>query len=425
MNFELIENERIGEKYYRLHHRSGLTIIVYPKEGFNSTYALIGTNFGSLNNHFIANGREITVPDGTAHYLEHKLFESEEGDAFTQYAKTGALANAYTSFEKTCYLFSCTERFGESLEILIDLIQSPYFTPETVAKEQGIIGQEIKMYDDSADWRVMMNLHQAMYHNHPINIDIAGTVETIAGITPEILYDCYNSYYNLNNMVMCIAGNVSPDEVLEIADRKLKDSSAFNTESIFPEEPYEVKSNYTEQRLPVAVPMFCLGFKEKADNKQPVSIKEGICTDILLEAFANESSSLYRKLLDKKLINSTFDANYLGGLGYRAVVFEGETYSPSEVAEYIRNEVIKLKENGISQEDFEIAKRSLYGRTVSIFDSPSAIASNVISLEFLGNTVFDLLEETANVTLEDVNERLKDQLDPDNYSLSVIKGIDD
>ena len=425
MNFELIENKRIGEKYYKLHHRSGLTIIVYPKEGFNSTYAQIGTNFGSINNHFITNGREIKVPDGTAHYLEHKLFESEEGDAFTKYAKTGALANAYTSFEKTCYLFSCTEKFGESLEILLDLIQSPYFTPETVAKEQGIIGQEIKMYDDSPDWRVMMNLQQAMYHNNPINIDIAGTVETIAEITPEILYECYNSYYNLNNMVMCIAGNVSPDEVLEIADRKLKDNSPFNTESIFPEEPYEVKSNYTEQRLPVAVPMFCLGFKEKADNKNTVSLKESICTDILLEAFANESSSLYRKLLDKKLINSTFGASYLGGLGYRAVVFEGETHSPSEVAEFIRNEVIELKKNGISPEDFEIAKRSLYGRTVSVFDSPSAIAANVISLEFLGNTIFDMLEETANITLENVNERLKDQLDPDNYSLSVIKGIDD
>ena len=225
MNFELIENKRIGEKYYKLHHKSGLTIIVYPKEGFNSTYAQIGTNFGSINNHFITNGRKIKVPDGTAHYLEHKLFESEEGDAFTQYAKTGALANAYTSFEKTCYLFSCTEKFRESLEILLDLVQSPYFTPETVAKEQGIIGQEIKMYDDSPDWRVMMNLQQAMYHNNPINIDIAGTVETIAEITPEILYDCYNSYYNLNNMVMCIAGRVSPEEVLEIADRKLKDNA--------------------------------------------------------------------------------------------------------------------------------------------------------------------------------------------------------
>lgn len=162
MSFKEIKEERFGITYYELHHRSGLTIYVCPQEGFRSAYAVIGTNFGSMNAEFIHNGNKITVPDGTAHYLEHKLFESEEGDAFSQYAKTGASANAYTSFDHTCYLFSCTERFGESLEILFDLIQSPYFTPETVAKEQGIIGQEIKMYDDSPDWRVTMNLLQSM-----------------------------------------------------------------------------------------------------------------------------------------------------------------------------------------------------------------------------------------------------------------------
>ncbi len=424
MEFQIIENERLGEKYYRLHHKSGLVIDVFPKEGYNSTYAVIGTNFGSVNNHFISNGKEMTVPDGTAHYLEHKLFESEEGDAFSQYAKTGAMANAYTSFEKTCYLFSCTEHFRESLEILLDLIQSPYFTPETVAKEQGIIGQEIKMYDDSADWRVMMNLYQAMYHNNPINTDIAGDVESIAKITPEILYECYNAYYNLNNMVLSVAGNVSPYEVLEIADSKLKDSPPIDTQSIFPDEPYEVKEKYVEQRLPVAVPMFCLGFKERAENTMP-TIKEVVCTDILLEAFAGEGSELYRELLDKKLINSTFGADYLAGRGYRAVMFEGETHSPSEAAEAICEGVRKLKETGISREDFEIARRSLYGRAVSGFDSLSATANQLIDSEFLGKTIFDQIEMIANVTFEDVCERLKHQLDPENISLSVIKGIDE
>lgn len=424
MNFEVIQNDRLGEKYYRLHHKSGLTIVVYPKKGYNSTYASIGTNFGSVNRHFIHNGKEITVPDGTAHYLEHKLFESEEGDAFNQYAKTGASANAYTSFDITCYLFSCTDRFRESLEILLDLIQSPYFTPETVAKEQGIIGQEIKMYDDSADWRVMMNLFQSLYQNHPINIDIAGSVESIAEITPEILYECYHSYYNLNNMVLCIAGNVSPEEVLEIADSKLKDNEPLDTQSIFPDEPYEVKETYTEQRLPVAVPMFSLGFKENAP-KTSANTKELVCTDILLEAFAGEGSALYRKLLDSELINSTFGTEYLEGKGYRAIMFEGETRSPAEAAEMIRQEVRQLKETGISQEDFEIARRSVYGRAVSSLDSPSAIASQIINSEFTGRTLFGFIEEIANVTVDDVNERLKSQLDPDNYSLSVIKGIDD
>ena len=424
MNFEVIQNERAGEKYYRLCHPSGLTMIVYPKAGYHSTYASVGTNFGSINTHFVSSGKEITVPDGTAHYLEHKLFESEEGDAFHKYAKTGASANAYTSFDMTCYLFSCTEKFGESLEILLDLIQSPYFTPETVAKEQGIIGQEIKMYDDSPDWRVMMNLLSAMYHCHPINTDIAGTVESIARITPDILYDCYNSYYNLHNMVLCVAGNVSPEEVLAIADRKLKVSGAFDTKTLFPAEPYEVKQHYIEQRLPVAVPMFCLGFKERTD-RVPLTEKEVACTNILLEAFAGEGSALYRKLLDDKLINSSFGSEYNEGNGYRAVMFDGETRDALRVADTIREAVRALKQNGISQEDFEIARRSVYGRIISGFDSPSGIAAQMISGEFSGRTLFGSLEATACVTVEDVNERLKDQLDPDNYTLSVIKGIDE
>ena len=424
MEFQIVENKRIGEKYYRLHHPSGLVINVFPKEGFNSSYAVIGTNFGSVNNHFISGGREIKVPDGTAHYLEHKLFESEEGDAFSQYAKTGAMANAYTSFEKTCYLFSCTENFRESLEILLDLIQSPYFTPETVAKEQGIIGQEIKMYDDSADWRVMINLYQAMYHNNPINKDIAGDVESIAQITPEILYECYHAYYNLNNMVLSVAGNVSPYEVLEIADRKLKDSPPFDTQNIFTDEPYEVKEKYVEQKLPVAVPMFYLGFKEKAATEMP-TVKELVCTDILLQAFAGEGSELYREMLDKKLINSSFGADYLAGRGYRAVTFEGETHSPSEAAEAICAGVRKLKEKGISREDFEIAKRSVYGSMVSSFDSLSSVANLLIGAEFCGRTLFDYIETIAGITFEEVCQRLNDQLDPENISLSVIKGIDD
>ena len=223
MNITEIKSEIAGDSYYKVEHPSGLTIFVYPKEGYTSSYAIFGTRYGSINTKFSVNcGDIITVPDGIAHYLEHKLFESEEGDAFVRYAKTGANANAYTSFEKTCYLFSCTDKFDESLEILLDFVQDPYFTAQTVAKEQGIIGQEIKMYDDSPDWRVMFNMLEGMYHNHPVKIDIAGTVETIAEITAEKLYEVYNVFYNLNNMILCVAGNVTVDGVLKVADKMLK-----------------------------------------------------------------------------------------------------------------------------------------------------------------------------------------------------------
>ncbi len=423
MRMTELKDEAFDTPYYFLQHSSGLKIYVYPFKGFRSTYAVIGTKFGSVNSSFIHNGRTVTVPDGTAHYLEHKLFESEEGDAFTQYAKTGAFANAYTSFDTTCYLFSCTERFDESLKILFDLIQSPYFTPETVAKEQGIIGQEIKMYDDDPEWRLDKNLLEAMYHNHPIQKDIAGTVETIADITPEILYECYNSYYNLHNMVLCVAGKADPEEIAAIADEKLKPNEKVSTESILPDEPYPVKKTYVEQSLPVAIPMFALGFKENA-GKRYADDKELLCTSILIEAFTGSASPLYRDLLDRKLINSTFGAQYMELLGCRLVLIEGETNAPEETAAVIKEAVRELHKTGISAEAFENARRAVYGRMARARDIPSAVASSILNSVFTNRQPFLSSTVLNEITLKDVNARLTEQLDPENCTLSVIKGIE-
>ena len=405
----------------RMEHDSGLTILVYPKKGFNSVYASMGTKFGSIYSRFMFNGKEVTVPDGTAHYLEHKLFESEDGDAFSKYAKTGASANAFTSFDMTCYLFSCTNQFRESLEILIDLMQTPYFTKETVAKEQGIIGQEIKMYDDSPDWRVMMNLFQGLYHKHPINIDIAGSVESIAEITPEILYECYNSYYNLHNMVLTVVGGVDPDEVLRIVDEKIRPSAPVETKVIFPDEPYQVVKSYTEQVMPVAVPMFELGFKEDSGSRY-ASNHELVCSSVLMNAFIGESSELYRRLLDEKLINSTFGHEYMEGLGYRSMILSGESRNPNAAAEMINDAVRKLHKNGISSEDFENARKVVYGKMIAGFDHKQSIASELINGAFTGREIYEGIDAVAEITLEDVNKRLESQLDADNCCLSVVKG---
>ena len=219
-----VKSERLGESYFEIDHPSGLKILVYPKKNYAATYAVFGTRYGSIDTEFRLNGEEkfTCVPEGIAHFLEHKLFESEDLDAFERYAKTGASANAYTSFDKTCYLFSCTGKFQESLEILLDFVTHPYFTEKTVQKEQGIIGQEIQMCRDEAGWEALFSLLRAMYKTHPVRIDIAGTVESIAEITPELLYKCYETFYNFSNMVLCVAGNVTPDEVLSVADRLLK-----------------------------------------------------------------------------------------------------------------------------------------------------------------------------------------------------------
>lgn len=421
MSFTEIKSDRLGEKYYKTVHKSGLTIYVYPKEDYTSTYAIFGTNYGSVNTCFSVDGSEkITVPDGIAHYLEHKLFESEDGDAFAKYAKTGASANAYTSFEKTCYLFSCTENFKESLEILLGFVQEPYFTAETVQKEQGIIGQEIKMYDDSPDWKVMFNLLEIMYHNHPVKIDIAGTVESIAQITAEKLYKCYNSFYNLHNMVLCVAGNVNTDEVLKIADEKLKPSKEQTVESFFPDEPYEIVKDYIEQDFPVAMPLFQLGYKEKAD-KSRATAEEMAYTDIVLAALAGNSSDLYNELMNLNLINSSFSYEYFEGPGYRSTIFSGESRDPEKTAGYIKEYIKNKIKSGITEEEFEIARNTVYGSSVAALNNISSIANILTEFHFSGKELYDYLKYIADATAEDVNIRLKAQLDSSNCALSVVK----
>ncbi len=263
-NIRKVESALLREFYYEIDHPSGLKILVYPKEKYTSTYAMFGTHYGSIDTDFRLSGEtEFTsVPEGIAHFLEHKLFESEDLDAFERYAKTGASANAYTSFDKTCYLFSCTDNFTDSLEILLDFVTHPYFTEATVQKEQGIIGQEIQMCRDEAGWESLFLLLRAMYRNCPVRIDIAGTVESISHITADLLYKCYNTFYNLSNMVLCVAGNVTPEAVLEVADRILKPATPVNIERKFHEEPRAVKEEYAEETLAVASPIFSLGFKE-------------------------------------------------------------------------------------------------------------------------------------------------------------------
>ncbi|MEE0059479.1 MAG: pitrilysin family protein [Acutalibacteraceae bacterium] len=410
-----------GDKYYKINHKSGLTIYTYPKEGFKSTYAIFGAKYGSINTTFKKdNGEQIVVPDGIAHYLEHKLFESEDGDAFVKYAKTGASANAYTSFDKTCYLFSCADNFEESLKILLEFVQDPYFTEETVQKEQGIIGQEIRMYDDDPNWRVMFNLLGAMYHTHPVKIDIAGTVESIAEITPQKLYDCYNGFYNLHNMALVVVGGrATTDLVVEMADKYLNDSPAKDVTSTFPSEDDSVVTDYVEQRFPVSVPMFHLGFKEAVD-KERLTNKEMAESAILLFAVASGSSELYQILEDKGLINNSFDYEHFEGPYYSSVFFGGESTNPKEAARIIREYIDNLRKTGISQADFDIAKKAVYGEGVSSLNRNETIANIIIDSDFSGREIFSYIEDVKATTLEDVNKRLLKQLDSTKSSLSVI-----
>lgn len=421
MIFKEVKSNRIGDKYFYVEHSSGLRVFVYPKKGFNSTYAIIGTKYGSINTSFKSCGEcsVIKVPDGVAHYLEHKLFESEDGDAFAKYAKTGACANAYTSFDMTCYLFSCTEKFEESLKILLDLVQSPYFTDENVEKERGIIGQEIKMYDDDPSWRVMFNLLGAMYHNHPVKIDIAGTIESIAQINPKNLYKCYNNFYNPNNMVLCVAGNVQPEDVFSIVDEMIKPNDSKVPECIFPDEPYNVVTDRVEQHFEIAMPTFQLGFKEKVGQER-LTDEQLAQTDIIMQSLASKSSKLYKKLLDENLINDSFGYEYFEGVGYASVIFSGESKDPDKAAKIIKEAIEELHKNGIGKEEFDRAKKLVYGRNVAMLNSPENISNAMMNLTFANRELFRAIECIANTTIEQVNERLKHQLDNKNCSLSVV-----
>mgnify|MGYP000870024386 FL=1 len=419
---EKIKSARTDDLYYTVNHPSGLKIYLYPKKS-SSTFAIFGTKYGSIDNCFRRSDETEpqTVPNGIAHYLEHKLFESADGDAFVRYAKTGACANAYTSFDMTCYLFSCTSHFYDSLEILLDFVQSPYFTDKTVKKEQGIIGQEIRMYDDDPQWRVMFDLLGNLYHTHPVKIDIAGTTESIAKITPELLYKCYNTFYNLNNMALCIAGNFDTDRVLSICDKMLKPSKPVSVERIFAPEPESVARTRSEEKLPVSLPIFELGFKEPVSGGR-ASSKELAETDILLKALASPASPLYRSLLDDGIINeASFGQQYFEGPGFASVIFSGESRDPDAVAERINQEIVKLRRDGISRKAFDCAKNMIYGSSIAALNSVSNIANSIISFAFAGRELFSYIDAVAEADADSVMARLKTQLRPETSAISIVR----
>lgn len=421
MEKHVITGKYVNDQYDKIKHPSGLDIFVYPKKG-SGTYAIFGTKYGSVDNCFQRSDESApeSVPDGIAHFLEHKLFESEDGNAFERYAKTGASANAFTSFETTCYLFSCTEQVYESLEILLDFVQSPYFTEETVQKEQGIIGQEIKMYDDDPQWKVAFNHLKALYHNHSIKDDIAGTVESISHITAKHLYRCYETFYNLNNMALCVVGNVTTEEVLAVCDRMLKPAEPVRVTRVIPAEPDTVVTHYIEERLSVAVPLFQFGYKEKVSEENR-SDKDIAAVEVLLEIIASSASPLFRRLLDEGLVNeSSFSHEYFEGSGFACVFFGGESNDPKATAKLIAEEITRLQKEGISQETFEHSKRAVYGSVIQALDSNSVIANTILTRSFKDGELFGYIDACAGLVLSDVEEKLKTVFNGACAALSVV-----
>ncbi len=425
MQIQTIKNEQLKEEMQFAIHKSGLKVYVFPKTGFSKYYAIYGTEYGSIDRTFKVPGEDsmTTVPDGIAHYLEHKLFEQEDGsNAFDLFAKTGASSNAFTSFDLTAYLFSCTDNFYENLDILLEFVNHPFFTDENVAKEQGIIGQEIKMYDDDPEWRVFFNTLLAMYHKNPVKIDIAGTVESISCITPELLYRCYNTFYNPANMVLVMAGDIDIEKAMSYVDKHVDASRNLGKipRAEF-EEPKRRVKEFISQRLLVSQPLFRIGFKDNnlgGDSRD--EIKTEIATELILESVFGKSSNLYMELYEEGLIDSSFDAETERSKAYGFTLLGGESKDPEQVYARIKRHLSTLYKKGIPADDLNRARKVLISGNIRVFNNVERMGNAFIRQIMAGYQPLEYGELVAKVDDDMVMARLKEHFDIENSVLSVI-----
>jgi predicted Zn-dependent peptidase len=403
---------------------NGLEVFILPKPGFTKTYATFTTRYGSIDNHFVPPGGEsIKVPDGIAHFLEHKMFEEPEGDIFSKFADQGASANAYTSFDRTVYLFTATHEIEANLDTLLHFVQNPYFTDENVEKEKGIIVQEIDMYRDNPDWRVYFGLIEAMYQNHPVHIDIAGTAESVRSITKEMLYDCYNTFYHPSNMTLFIVGGIDPQETME---RVKKDQAnkkfppGGEIKRLFEQEPDQVKNEKRELELPVSLPKCLFGFKEEP-GEQKDAVRKELASKLMLEALLGASSALYQQLYDDNLISDGFGHEYNTGPGYSFSIIGGETRDPDELVSRVSQALYDAADKGIPSDIFERTRRKKIGAFLRMMNSPESIASEFTRYRHKGGDLFTLVEVYESLTLEEINERVREHAKPDRRAISIVR----
>ncbi|MBQ7039678.1 MAG: insulinase family protein [Clostridia bacterium] len=421
MDFKILECKALDEKVYVYTHKSGLKIYIAPKKGFAGKCAYFAANYGSMDVFYEKDGKTYPIPDGLAHFLEHKLFESEEGDAFSKYAETGASANAFTSFGCTAYNFNCSDNFFENLKILTDLMQTPYFTKENVHKEQGIIGQEINMYLDAPDWRVYQNMIEAMYKECTVRRDIAGSVESISHITPELLYDCYNMFYAPENMVLVMVGDLDPEETFKTAEKYLeKLEKRTCPEKVYPDEPKEVLKDYTEQKLSVSFPIYMLGFKGKKSEKGKDTLRRGIIGEAAMGILFGKSSDFYLEAYDNGLINDKFETAVEICPAYGHTFISGEGGNYKEVQEKVFETIKKAVASGISDEDFSRRMTLLKSDFIRTFNGVEKVTYALMGAEFDGYNLFDALPLYDEITKDEVMQFIKEELAEDRSVLSVV-----
>lgn len=402
--------QQIQEVIYQQTLANGLQITLIPKPHFHKTYGLFTTNYGSIDNEFVPlGGKEfIRVPDGIAHFLEHKMFEKKEGDVFQVFSKLGAAANAFTSFTRTSYLFSTTDLVTENLKTLLNFVQDPYFTPETVEKEKGIIGQEIEMYQDDPDWRLFFGIIGNLYPDHPLHIDIAGTQESIAEITADDLYTCYRTFYHPSNMNLLVVGNFIPEQIMELIEENQAAKSFAPPEKILRRLPVESLADIiptAELKMPIVHPKAILGIKgvEQVPTEGFAHSKYRTTVDLLLQMLLGPTSHNYMDMYNKNLLDASFSCEFSLERGFHFIDIGGDTSKPAELVAALRNILLHTAESKeMTEERLELLKRKMLGQYLQSLNSLEYIANQFSRLQSGETTLFDTPEIIASVTMEDV-----------------------
>jgi len=421
-----IENKNIKEKCYMEKLENGLQVIIIPKKEIQKKYIIWATKFGSIDNTFIdsTTGEKVVIPDGVAHFLEHKMFEQKNGvDSLYVLMALGLDANAYTTNDHTAYLFECTDHFYEGLDELMDYVQNPYFTDQNVEKEKGIIGQEIGMYDDDPGWQLYINAMDCLYEKNPIKVDTAGTVETISGINPEMLYKCYNTFYHPSNMVLTVVGDFEPEAILAEIKKRLKDNEARGEITrIYPEEKLEINKKYVEKEMEVSLPLFMIGFKDNIKDKYNEVVKRHIAIEIILNMLIGKSSNLYNELYKEGYLLSQPDLEYEFGNEYSHVLIGGQSKNPQKVYEKIAEKIQEMKNNDINVREFERIKKKIYGDYAVEYNNVADIGRMFASDYIKGINSFEYMDKFEEIDAEYAKQVLKEIFTEDKMIMSVIKG---
>lgn len=415
---------KLGESMQMKTLSNGLTICYLPKKGFSKTFAMLTTNFGSVDASFTLDGVRYDTPAGVAHFLEHKMFEDEDGNALQKFAVTGASPNAFTSQTMTAYHFSCTELFKENLEILLKFVFTPFFTEENVEKERGIIGQEIGMMEDTPGWKAYVGLFEGLFKEHPVRVSIAGSVESIAEITPELLYKCHKAFYSPSNMALVVCGDVDFELVCNMAEEFSPKESAEIGARHYGERSETVFQPLIERKMQVSQPQFLIGFKDAPLREGESRMRRQLLGDLATRILCGETSPLYGKLYENRLISPYFEAEYSIIPEGAIALFGGESKEPEKVRAAIEAEIARLAKEGVDKDLFERMKKASYGMRLRVLDQPEDYTRGETEAIFAGEHYLDFAGFFETIDADDVKAMFVRWSMPNRSTMSVIRPQD-